>query len=56
VPVQPGSLIERIATLDARYQGREAGLPADEWRRYLDDRARLKADLESALARDRAGR
>lgn len=56
VPVQPGSLIERIAALDARYQGREAELPPDEWRRYLDDRARLKAELESALARDRAGR
>jgi hypothetical protein len=42
-------LVTRIATLDARYHGREAVTPPDEWRRYQDERARLKAELAAAL-------
>ena len=43
-------LLTRVATLDAQYDGREALIPADEWRRYQEERARLKAELSAALA------
>ncbi len=43
-------LLERIAGLDARYHGRVAETPAEEWRQYLSERARLKGLLESSLA------
>ena len=43
-------LIAEIAALDARYSGREEETPADEWRAYHADRARLKAELEVSLA------
>ena len=43
-------LLDAIAALDARYAGREAETPAEEWRRYEAERARLKADAEAALA------
>ena len=43
-------LLDAIAVLDARYAGREAEVPADEWQRYTDERAALKARLEHALA------
>jgi hypothetical protein len=43
-------LLDAIAMLDARYAGREAEVPADEWQRYTDQRAALKARLEHALA------
>jgi hypothetical protein len=43
-------LLDAIAALDARYAGREPETPADEWRAYQAERARLKATLESALA------
>jgi hypothetical protein len=43
-------LLERLAGLDARYQGREAEVPAGEWRHYQSERARLKGLLESSLA------
>ena len=43
-------LLDRLAQLDAQFAGREAGVSADEWQRYLDERARLKAALEAALA------
>jgi hypothetical protein len=46
-------LLTRVATLDAAYRGREATTPPDEWRRYEDERARLKAELSAALAADR---
>ena len=46
----PDELLERIARLDARYEGREAEVPADEWRQYQSERARLKGLLESSLA------
>lgn len=43
-------LLERVAGLDARYQGREAEVSPDEWRRYRSERARLKGLLERSLA------
>jgi len=43
-------LLERLAGLDARYQYREQEVPADEWRQYQSERARLKGLLESSLA------
>jgi hypothetical protein len=43
-------LLTRVATLDAHYGGRESVIPADEWRRYQEERARLKAELSAALA------
>jgi hypothetical protein len=47
---ETGRLLDAIAVLDARYAGREAELPPDEWQRYIDERAELKARLERALA------
>jgi hypothetical protein len=52
-PIQPdetASLLDAIALLDARYAGREADVPPDEWQRYADERAALKVRLEHALA------
>ena len=43
-------LLERLAGLDARYQGREAEVAPDDWRQYQSERARLKSLLESSLA------
>jgi hypothetical protein len=43
-------LLERLAGLDARYQGREPEVPPDEWRHYQSERARLKGLLERSLA------
>lgn len=48
-------LLNRIAALDARYQGREAETPADEWADYLERRAALKAEAAAALARPTRG-
>lgn len=45
-----GVLLDALAALDARYLGREAETPGDEWRAYEAERARLKAALEAALA------
>jgi len=47
---QPSRLLDAIAALDARYAGREVEVPPDEWQRYADERAALKARLEHALA------
>jgi hypothetical protein len=44
-------LLNEIAALDARHQGREAELPAEAWARYLERRAALKAEAAAALAR-----
>jgi len=49
-PDETARLLDAIAVLDARYAGREADVPADEWQRYTDERAALKARLELALA------
>ncbi len=43
-------LVTRLAQLDAEYRGREAVTAPEEWRRYQDERARLKAELTAALA------
>jgi hypothetical protein len=48
--VHRNELLERIAQLDAGYLGREAEVSPEEWRSYLDQRARLKAELEADLA------
>ena len=48
-------LLNQIAALDARYQGREAELPAEEWSRYLQRRDALKAAVAAALARESRG-
>lgn len=55
-PPSDGALLHRLARLDADYAGREAEVPAEEWTGYLAERARLKAQLEAALAADRARR
>jgi len=46
----PGTLLNALAELDARYTGREAEVAPEEWQRYQEERARLKASLEAALA------
>ena len=43
-------LLERVAGLDAQYQGREADVSPEEWRHYQSERARLKGLLQSSLA------
>ena len=48
--VSPLALANRIARLDLRYAGREAEIAAEEWRRYQEDRARLREELARALA------
>jgi hypothetical protein len=43
-------ILDAIAALDARHAGRESETADDEWGRYAAERARLKAELERALA------
>ncbi len=43
-------LVHRLATLDAEYGGRRSEIAPDQWQRYQDERARLKAELGAALA------
>ena len=50
-PDEADRLVNEIAALDASYQGREAELPAEEWIRYLERRAALKAEVAATLAR-----
>lgn len=50
VPAQQNAVLDQLARLDARYAGREADVPADEWQHYQQERARLKADLAAKLA------
>jgi len=45
------SLVEELARLDARFEGRQSATEPAEWQRYLTERARLKGELEQALAR-----
>jgi hypothetical protein len=54
--VSSDRLVGEIAILDTRYQGREADIDPQEWARYLQRRGDLKAELESALARESGGR
>ena len=49
-PDETARLLDAIAVLDARYAGREAEVAAEEWQRYTNERAALKARLEHALA------
>jgi hypothetical protein len=46
----PDWLADAAARLDVRYAGAEAITSPEEWSRYLAERARLKAELERALA------
>jgi hypothetical protein len=46
-------LLDAIAALDLRYAGRERETPAEEWNTYLDERARIKTQLEASLAAER---
>jgi hypothetical protein len=55
-PPPTATLLEALAELDARYAGRESEVASDEWRRYQEERARLKSALESALAVSNAAR
>jgi hypothetical protein len=48
--VRVSRLVEEIARLDAAYAGREREVDADTWRRYQADRARLRHELDAALA------
>jgi hypothetical protein len=55
-PPAPDPVLEAIATLDARYAGKESETPVDEWQQYQAERARLKAELASSLAMRIVGR
>jgi hypothetical protein len=46
----PEELLDAIASLDLRYQGNQEQVPEQEWSAYLTERARLKRELETALA------
>jgi hypothetical protein len=48
VPLE--SLTDRIAELEAKYAGRESEVGPDEWRRYQEERDRLRAELAAHLA------
>lgn len=49
-------ILDEIAALDARYEGKQAGTAPEEWVRYVEHRAALKAELAAALARGSGGR
>ncbi len=49
-------LVGELASLDARFEGKQTETPAAEWSRYRARRERLKAELEAALARESGGR
>lgn len=49
-PANPGALAAAIARLDARHAGRQQEVDASEWDGYQSERARLKEQLERALA------
>jgi hypothetical protein len=52
----PAEVLNAIAALDARYLGREAETPEQDWTAYQIERRRLKAQLEAALAAGAAAR
>jgi len=55
-PLAPAPVLtDAIAHLDARYLGRESDVAPEEWRRYLEERRRLKEALAAALAATRPG-
>jgi hypothetical protein len=43
-------LVDAIASLDLRYQGKQDRTSPQEWSSYLTERARLKQELQAALA------
>jgi hypothetical protein len=43
-------LTDRIAELEAKYGGREAEVPPEEWSGYQEERDRLRAELSALLA------
>ena len=49
-PRSAPDLVDAIAELDARYVGRRNQTSEDEWKCYEVERARLKGELEAALA------
>ncbi len=49
-------LIEALAQLDARYEGKHDTVPAEEWNAYLHQRERLKQRVADALALERRTR
>jgi hypothetical protein len=51
----PESLAAAIARLDQEYEGREAGVGAEEWARYLGERARLRGALQRAMGEGGSG-
>ena len=53
---RPAEIIDAIARLDLRYQGREGETPENEWSFYLAERARLKETLQASLAADNMSR
>lgn len=51
----PPPPLDQLARLDARYAGRQAETPPEEWARYQEERARLKASLAAGLVREERG-
>ena len=54
--IPPAGLLDTIAALDARYLGRREETSSSDWNSYLEQRARLKAELEASLAANRTNR
>ena len=50
-PEAPDVLVRQIVALDARYEGRQAETPPEEWAGYQSRRAALKARVAERLAR-----
>jgi hypothetical protein len=55
-PLPANDLLDAIAALDVRYLGRKDETPPSEWSSYLEERARLKTELETSLAAGEASR
>jgi hypothetical protein len=55
-PTAVDALVGEIAALDARYGGRRDEMSEEEWSLYLAERARLKGQIESALATEGSSR
>jgi hypothetical protein len=49
-------LVDAIASLDLRYQGNQDRTSEQEWSSYVAERARLKQELEAALAAEEPSR
>lgn len=53
-PASLEGLTDRIAALEARYQGHEQDVSSEEWQRYQAERERLRTELARHLAATRA--